>query len=231
MIHHQLHHDARDPYQAKTDGPAGHTPQQQGVENRNPQIPNHRQIELGFATDPRLELERHLSNPELAMAEGEELIKKLEASNVHLAHEGQTGGGPQGKEAAHVIGELAIAGQAEAGHCVGPGGVALPLGAEPVDFGSGVETTANHQVNLLLGQGVDGAGHGGRLMLAVAIHHQDQFTGGIKDPLLDGAREAIAAHPPDQTNTAMALGQLKDGIGSAISGVVVDKEDFKIITT
>ena len=92
-----------------------------------------------------------------------------------------------------------------------------------------MKSAAHHQIKLLGKQGLNGAVHGIRFVLAIAVHHYHHIARGIKDALFDRTGEAVAAHSADQPDAGMLLGQFNNGIGGAIGRVIVNEENFKLL--
>ena len=56
-----------------------------------------------------------------------------------------------------------------------------------MDAGLGMEATTHHQIGARALESVDGGTDRGRLVLAIAVHHDHQIACGIKNSLLDRA--------------------------------------------
>ena len=226
--HEQVDADAGAADEGEADGPPGHHSQQQGVKNRDAEIPDHRQVELGFPRAAGLKTQRHLGDSQVAMAEGQQFIEKLEPVDIHLTDKGETALRPEREEPTHVIAQMAVARQAETGHRIRPGGVSLTPLTQAHDRGLRVEATADHKIGPSLQQGGNDPRNGEGLVLAVAVHDHHHIAGGIEDPFLDCTGETEPAHPPDQPDTVMIMGQLTDFLGRAVAGIIIDEQQLKI---
>ena len=221
-----MRRNPRGTHQGETDGSTRNAAQKQRVEDGNAQIPHHSQVELGFTADAGLKLKGHFANLQPPTADGQQFIKKLKTIDINLSNIGKHRLKPTHKKTAHIVGQLAIARQAEASHRIGPCRISFPFGAEAPDLGLRVEATADQQISACLLQTPQSGQHRGRFMLPIAIHDHDQIPRGIQNAFLDGTGQSRAAHAANQAHLRMDVGKIANDIRGAVLGIVINKDDL-----
>ena len=97
----------------------------------------------------------------------------------------------------------------------------------PRIFGVVEEAAPRHQVQSLSIQQLHGLAHGGRFVLAIAVHHHSGGIEGCDQAFLDGAGQSGASHPLDDPDPWVLAGQGANQIWGAIAGIVIDDQDFE----